>query len=196
MQSNHKLNENYWGSLEVEKSDIDFIYNFLLEKEIPQPTTSLIRAIIENRIALEKERKLSNDKGEIQIYLPKDKFEINDTLRFPSLDGREGVVKQMRDGYNPDLESFSIITVEFSRDDVQEFATGIQDHPLNHFFDLPEDDTNLDPDHIIESFGEKLVAILDQSLSENEDLVKIAGSWFPQSLLIDRSEERRVGKEC
>lgn len=185
MQSNHKLNENYWGSLEVEKSDIDFIYNFLLEKEIPQPTTSLIRAIIENRIALEKERKLSNDKGEIQIYLPKDKFEINDTLRFPSLDGREGVVKQMRDGYNPDLESFSIITVEFSRDDVQEFATGIQDHPLNHFFDLPEDDPNLDPDHIIESFGEKLVAILDQSLSENEDLVKIAGSWFPQSLLID-----------
>jgi hypothetical protein len=185
MQINQKLNENYWASFKVEKFDIDFIYNFLLEKEIPQPTQSLIRAIIENRIILEREKKLSDEKGDVKIYFPKEKYEIGDNLRFPSLNGSEGNVKQLREGFNPDLDPFTIITVEFSEDNIQEFATGIAEHPLNHIFDLPEDDPNYDVDHIMENYGEQFASILDHSLSENEDLVKIAGSWFPQSLLID-----------
>ena len=185
MQINHKLNEKYWATFKVERSDIDFIYNFLLEEEIPQPTKSLVHAIIENRISLEKERKLESDKGDIKIYFPKDVYENGDILRFPSLDGKEGIVKQVREGFNPDLDSFSVITVEFIENKIEEFATQIADHPLNHIFDLPDDDPNYDPDHIVESYGDQLIAVLDQSLSDNEDLVKIAGSWFPRSLLVD-----------
>jgi len=185
MQINHKLNETYWANLKVEKSDIDFIYNFLLEKEIPQPTKPLIHAIIENRIALEKEKRLSSEKCDVKIYFPKDRFEIGDVLRFPSLDGKEGTVTQLREGFNPDMDSFSVITVELMENEMKEFATGVADHPLNHIFDLPDDDPNYDPNQIIKNHGENLSATLDQALSANDDLVMIAGSWFPRSLLID-----------
>jgi len=185
MQINHILNEKYWTSFQVEKSDIDFIYSFLLEKEIPQPSRALLRAIIENRIALEETKKLSSDNGDEKIYFPKDEYQTGDKLRFPSLNDRVGMVKTVREGFNPEIESFSVITVEFEKEETLDFAAQVEDHPLNHIFDLPEDDPNYDPDHIIEKFSDQLISTLEQKLADNEDLVKIAGNWFPRSLLVD-----------
>jgi len=185
MHINHFLNEEYWASFQIEKADIDFIFNHLLEKENPQSSKALIHAIIINRIANEKAKKISSQKGDEKIYFPKDDYQIGDSLRFPSLNDQSGKIINVREGFNPDLDSFSVITVEFGKNNIKDFASGVINHPLNHIFDLPDDDPNYDPDHIVESYGENLISVLENSLADNEDLVKIAGNWFPRSLLVD-----------
>jgi len=185
MQNNHILSEKYWNSFEIGNTDIDFIYNFLLEKETPQSSQSLIKAIVKQRIVLEKEKKQSGKNSKEKIYFPKEDYKVGDIVRFPSLDDQVGTVKNVRAGINPDIPSFSVMTVGFEGNDAKDFAIGVEDHTLNHIFDLPENDPNYDPVQIIENYGENLINVLEESLRDNDDLVKIAGNWFPRSLLID-----------
>ena len=41
-----KLSEDYWKSLEINQSDIEFLYAFLLEKETPLISSDLAKALI------------------------------------------------------------------------------------------------------------------------------------------------------
>jgi len=185
MVNNNILNENYWISFDVKKTDIEFIYNYLLEKETPQSTNILIQALVEHRIASEKEKQLTSSNSNEKIYFPKDQYSVGDTLVFPSLGNIKGEITAIRTGFNPDVESLSVISVELEDKSSKSFASGVEDHPLNHFFDLSDDDPNFDSNIIMENHGPHLTEVIEASLVENEDLVRIAGNWFPRSLLVD-----------
>ena len=43
----------------------------------------------------------------------------------------------------------------------------------------------LDPKYVMNHFGDQLEAVLSETLEENDDLVRIAGKWFPRALLVD-----------
>lgn len=185
MQNNHIINKNYWTSFEVEASDIEFIYNYLLDKEIPQSTNSLLTALITFRIDTENQKKEKSLSNEEKIYFPKENFAIGDSLTFPSLGMNKGSVVEVREGFNPDFENLSVIKVKFDDKNTKIFACGVEDHQLNHIFDQPEDDPNYEPEKILEQYGKSLCDTLEATLDSNEDLVKIAGNWFPRSLLVD-----------
>jgi len=185
MFASNKLKEEYWENLSVSKKDIDFIYNLLLEKEIPLSTEVLLKSLINFRIGQEKDNSEKQFHGKNGVYLPRDGYNIGDKLVFPSLDMKIGEVQDIREGFNPDYENLKVIQVKFETGESKVFASNIPDHPLNNILDIPEDDPNYDPDSVYDHHKQYLSDCLKISLNSNEDLVNIAGSWFPRSLLID-----------
>ncbi len=185
MFASNRLKEEYWENLSVSKKDIEFIYNLLLEKEIPLTTEVLLKSLIDFRIGQEKDKSEKQSFGKNSIYFPRDEYNIGDKLVFPSLDMTIGEVQDIREGFNPDYENLKVIRVKFESGESRVFASNIPDHPLNHSLDIPEDDPNYNPDSVYDHHKQYLSDCLKTTLTSNEDLVNIAGSWFPRSLLID-----------
>ena len=185
MFSSNKLKEEYWGKFSIGEKDIEFIYNLLLDKEIPLSTEVLLKSLIKFRIHQEKDTSEKQLHGKKIIYLPRDEYHIGDKLVFPSLDMKIGEILDIRKGFNPDYENLKVIDVKFESGVSKVFASNIQDHLLNHILDIPEDDPNYDPDLVYDHHKQYLSVGLNTSLTNNEDLVNIAGNWFPRSLLID-----------
>ena len=81
--TNH-IKEEYWESLSIDEKDIEFIYNHLLEKEIPLSTKTLLISLINQRILREKKNAEKQKSKSISVYLPKNEYEIGDILSFPA----------------------------------------------------------------------------------------------------------------
>ena len=65
------------------------------------------------------------------------------------------------------------------------YACDLQEHILNDPVSPTEDNPLYDPQNVVETFGEDLINSVAEPLAANEDLVQIAGRWFPQALLVD-----------
>jgi len=182
-----QIAEDYWQDFEIEKEDIEFIYNILLEKETPLTTNEIFSQLINSRIHRKIEELREKESKQGNIYLPKDEFKVGEQLVFTALDSKKGKINDIREGRNPDYPDLKVIEVELESGDKRSFASGIEDHPLNQVMEISEDDPNLDPDFVEERFGDEIRSKLEETLEENEDLVRIAGNWFPRSLLVDIS---------
>lgn len=179
------IKEDYWENFSVEEKDLEYIYNLLLEKAIPLPIKEISERLISFRIEDEKARLQEQRSKQGNIYLPKNEFKVGDKLTFTTLGMREGKVTGIRDGYNPDFPALKVIEVEFDGEKSHSFASSLETHPLNHILDISEDDPNLDPLEVLATFGETVRNKLEEALKQNDDLVRIAGNWFPRSLLVD-----------
>jgi hypothetical protein len=179
------LQEGYWESFEVRDADIEFLYNFLLEKETPLTTRELAVALAEERIRNEKlviEKKRSSGGA---IYFPKDQYQEKQSLIFPALNWQRGKVVAVRPGQNPDLGAFEVIQVALENGETREFASGIAEHILNQPPEMIEQEEGLDLNYVLANFGDDLEEYLEESLLKNPDFVRIAGRWFPRALLVD-----------
>ncbi|HAF61233.1 MAG TPA: hypothetical protein DCK95_02785 [Anaerolineaceae bacterium] len=177
--------KNAWDDFHLDEGDIEFIYSVLLEKEIPLPAEALLEAVIVNRIKSEKEAILKKTKGKGKIYLPKDSYAVNEDLVFPSFDWKNGKVLEIRDGFNPELEEFKVIKVEFEDGSTKELASSLSDHALNTPVDLIGDDPAFDKDKILSEHHVEFLTRLEETLAESDDLVQIAEAWFPRALLVN-----------
>lgn len=184
-QGPFSLREDYWETFEVEGEDIEFLYTYLLEKEIPLTSLELVSALAEERIRREKITADKNRKAVGAIYLPGELYHSGQSLVFPALNWRTGKVKQVRPGYNPDLGEFQVIQVAFDGKEEREFASGLQDHPLNNPPELVEVQPDLDLDTVLANYRDILLDSLEETLEDNSDFVRIAGKWFPRALLVD-----------
>ncbi len=179
------LKENIWDSFTVSQEDINFIYNLLLEKAVPLPSEDILKDLIQNRIVQEIRSIEENRTKNGNIYFPKDEFKVGDKLVFPAVSDQAGQVTAVRPGFNPDFGDFIVIDVKMNSGTQMAFAGQVEKHALNEASALIEDNPDLDPVAVIDQFGEILQDKLDKSLFNNDDLVRIAGSWFPRSLLVD-----------
>jgi hypothetical protein len=180
-----QIKETYWQDFTVGQKDIENIYNLLLEKAIPLPANDILDYLINNRIKQELDNLQKKKAGQGNIYLPKNDYKVGNVLIFSNMDMEKGKIKSIREGFNPDLIDLKVIDVEFESGKFKSFASHLENHPLNNIFDIPENDPSLDPVLVKETYGDILLQQLDETLILNEDLVKIAGSWFPRSLLVD-----------
>lgn len=180
-----ELSESYWKSLEITQKDIEYIYSYLLEKETPLPSDSLAEALINQRIRSEKERLQEKQRQNGEIYLPKSSFEVGDKVQFPAVNWISGVVKQVREGHNPELPEFNVITVDLENGRQRQFAANLEDHQLNQVTTTIDSSDKQDAKAIIEEFGPEITEKLLEKLDENKDLVRIGPNWFPKSLLIE-----------
>ena len=112
------LNSDFWDNFAIEQEDIEFLYNQLLELEIPQTPSSLLKLIVGNRIKAIKEVKEKEKVGEV-IYIPRDHYKIGQTLIFPAIDWKSGLVENIRIGFNPEFESFEVMDIVFENGDKQ-----------------------------------------------------------------------------
>jgi len=179
------LREDYWDTFELREEDIEFLYNYLLEKETPETSEELLKALVGERIRreklnIEKQRSSGGD-----IYLPKDHFHLKQDLVFPAFNWRHGKVTAVREGQNPELDEFQVVEVAFDDGEVKEFASGIQDHKLNTPLELEESVEGLDLNSVLVQYRDHLLDSLEEGLAANSGFVRIAGRWFPRALLVD-----------
>ncbi len=179
------LREDYWNTFELQDEDIEFLYNCLLEKETPLTSREVVAALVEERIrreisAIERQR---TSRG--VVYFPKEHYEVNQNLVFPAFFWRQAKVVDVRPGRNPELGEFEVIRVKFEEGGEREFATGLREHVLNQPPDLSQVDESLDPQVVLDTFGDTLAERLEGSLENNPNFVRIAGRWFPRALLVD-----------
>jgi len=178
------LRENYWEEYQLERKDITFLYDYLLENETPLTSEELMPILVEQRIEREKARLEKKRLDGNEIYFPKDSYQEGDKLVFPAFAWQKGEVMGVREGENPAQGQFSVIQVEFESGDEHEFASRIEDHSLN----IPPEDAqgdSLTPEVVIADFQSHLVKQIESGLADNEDFVQIAGRWFLRALLVD-----------
>jgi len=179
------LRQDYWETFQLQPGDIEFLYNYLLETEIPLTSQELIEVLVRERIrqerlALEQQRTAGG-----LIYMPKERYTVGQKLVFPSLGWRQAEVRAVRPGNNPDLGEFEVIQVAFEDGSMAEYAAGLQNHILNQPIRIAEDEVYLNPQYVLSNYKEELIERLEEGLKSNADFVRIAGRWFPRALLVD-----------
>jgi hypothetical protein len=179
------LREDYWDTFKLTDEDREFIYNYLLEIEIPLTSPELLSALVNERIrqeilALEKQRTSGGD-----TYIPANIFTMDQDLVFPSFGWQHAQVIGIRPGQNPDLGNFQVIQVMFDNYETKEFASDIPNHWLNQPQEISIEESSLDSASVLAKYGEKLLEIINSDLIKNQEFVRIAGKWFPRALLVD-----------
>lgn len=178
------ISSDYWKELQVTPQDIEFLHNHLFEIETPLTTRELTTVLIHERnraehFALQQRRQAGG-----RIYYPKDAHQAGDELVFPAFDWKRGRVLEARAGTNPDVGEFEVIAVRMEDGDERLFASRLAVHALNE--EPASVETNdFDPDAILRAHGHALEKKLEASLQNDENILRIAGRWFPRALLID-----------
>lgn len=179
------LREDYWETFRVEEDDIEFLYNYLLEKELPLTSQELLTALVEERIRNERVLAEKQRTAGGAVYLPKDTYKVGQNLVFPVLNWRSGRVINVRPGFNLDLGDFQVIEVAFADGEKREFVSGLAGHVLNNPLDIAQEEPDLDLKSVMATYHDTLLDNLEQTLVDNADFVRIAGKWFPRALLVD-----------
>jgi len=181
------LSQDFWQSVSFSSKDVESLYNHLLEIETPLSIQELTTFLVSKKISEEKNRVLQSIKSEGKQYLPKEKYQKGETLVFPQRAFQKGKVTDVRQGNNPECPDLEVVSVEFSPTDRVDFASNLAEHKLNDFNPIDESDNNLNPTWVIEKFGKAIEKSLQAMLDKNDDLINIAGNYFPQALLVDVS---------
>ncbi len=179
------LPPDYWKNLSLSTTDLEFVSNYLFEKETPLTEEELVPVLIEQRIQNERDALVQQREASGKVYLPKEQFKAGERLVFPALDWTHGKVTGVRPGVNPSAGEFEVITVRLDGGVERQFAAGLADHKLNRPVDAGSDDQTLDPVFVQKAHGPDLVQKLLLALKSDENLVRIAGRWFPRALLVD-----------
>jgi len=179
------IDEKYWDNLTIQDSDLEIVYNHLLEIETPLDSQELIAILIGERIKREKNALESDKLAGSPIYIPKNRYQVGQNLVFPTLNWQKGKVNGIREGHNPELEPFDVIEILLDSGEKHYFAGGIPNHILNQPISINLSDPNLDSKFVQQKYSERLADQLTGRLENNPDLVCIAGKWFPKALLVD-----------
>ncbi len=181
----NNLNNEHWKNLTITDADLQDLLAYLFETETPLPIESLARILVYNR--LEHERKALEERQKTlgKVYLPKEQYTPGDQITFPHLDWKSGTVSATRQGDNPEIGEFKVITVEFEDGERREFAAELADHPLNTQRDTIDSSDDQTVETVLKTYGADIRKKLRVALEEQSDIVRIGGTWFPKSLLID-----------
>lgn len=186
MTSFESISSSYWEDFCLSETDMEFLYNHLLEIETPQTTEELLHALVKERIRIENENISQNREKEGKIYRPKDSHAIGQKLIFPALNWQKGEVIGIRPGNNPEYPPFSVIEVLFENGVKRSFASSLEAHVLNQPIKVEQSEiTYLNADYVFREYGSKLLKKLAEELETKPDLVRIAGRWFARALLVD-----------
>ena len=173
-----------WMDIQITRQDVEFLHNHLFERETPLTARELASVLIRERIRIERlavqEKRLANGR----TYLPKDSYQQGDAIVFPALGWIHGKVASIRAGTNPEIGSFDVMTVVMHDGSERLFASGLALHMLNDQPATVEDD-ELDPELILQQYGIEIEKKIEAAFGEDDELVRIAGRWFPRALLVD-----------
>jgi hypothetical protein len=185
MSGAFKIPQTYWSSIEITPKDIENLHSYLFDRETPLTARDLALALIEFRIKEEREADRKTHLATGKPYLPKNDSQVGDELIFPSLEWTSGRVTARRKGVNPSIPEFDVITVSFADGSERMFAANLSAHGLNQASAEPASSDDMNPSMVLQEFGGSMERKLETAFASDAGLVKIAGRWFPRSLLID-----------
>lgn len=175
-----------WADLQIVQSDIDYLHNYLFEHETPLTARELVLVLIHERHRARQAAAQEKQNAKGKPYFPKDSHHVGEDLVFPALAWKRGKVVSMREGVNPEIGVFSVLTVEMEDGSRRMFGSGLTHHALNDKPLIAETD-GFDAEAILQEFGNDIEKTLVSALQADEQLIRIAGRWFPRSLLVDVS---------
>ena len=184
MVSDPLISTDYWTDLQITPQDVEYLHNHLFELESPLTTRELVSVFVEERIRAERLATQQRRQAGGKMYVPKEAYRIGDELIFPALNWKHGKVTSIRAGTNPEIGSFDVLTVDLGNGAERLFASNLPNHDLNEQTDSVEDE-GLNAEEILHTHGSALEKKIESAFQSDEDLVRIAGRWFPRALLVD-----------
>jgi hypothetical protein len=178
----------YWQEqFQVSRSDLDYLYDRILDEANPLPTSVLAKLLIERHCHKEEE-KIQAELSKGPAYQPGDQYEIGSQLIFPAFDYTVGTVIGIRAGHNPEYGQFVVIQVQMEGGHgVREFASVLQgEHKLNRKEGeggLLAGDALSSPAELHEQYGPSVEVELDAVLDEQEGFISYKGQWFLHDML-------------
>ena len=124
------LPNEYWLNLQVTLQDVENLHTILFERETPLTTSDLVLEFIDARVRAEKQAAEKKRKAAGKPFLPKEKFSVGEDVAFPALGWKQGKVTAVRQGVNPAVGEFDVISVEFDDQSTRLFAAGLASHEL------------------------------------------------------------------
>lgn len=199
----------FWrDEFEVTSSDLDFLYNLLLEAQAPKALTDLAIALITEYTRRENSR-IESELAKGALYMPKEAYTVGQKLVFPALEFATGEVTGIREGQNPEHGDFDVIQVAFADEKAdenagekdagqtatREFAARLDTgHRLNQSngSDLLDSQDLLSAEEIYSLYQDEIEESILYALEEGErsaEFVEVDGAW----LLADMLAEVHVG---
>jgi hypothetical protein len=179
------LPPDYWQTFFLDKKDLEFLSTYLFENETPLTEKELLPVLIGERITIEREALVNQQRSIGKVYLPSGQYLVGESLVFPALEWKKGKILNTRPGVNPSTGEFEVIEVEFEEGIKRHLAAGLANHKLNQPMEVSVDDPLLNPENVINNYGADLEQKLDKALSADDGLVKVAARWFPRALMVD-----------
>lgn len=174
----------YWEDLQINRQDVEYLHTYLFENEIPLTTRELVTIFVNERVRSERLAEQTQRLAGGKTYLPKESYQVGENLVFPALNWKHGKVTAARAGQNPEIGGFDVLTVQLEDGTERLFASSLPQHILN---DQPAtvEDTGFDSQTILKEHGNAIEKKLEAAFQADDDLVRIAGRWFPRALLVD-----------
>jgi len=180
--------KTYWANLEITASDLQQLANFLFEKEEPLNLDGLLQVLIDYRLKEREAERKSKLEAAGELYVPGNAYEVGARIRFPEYDWKQATVISNRPGENVALGDFTVTEVEFDDGSLRSVATNLPEHALNAKNYKHQDDVAEEPSEIQNLYASALRTKLRKALEKQSELIRIADTWFPKSLLIDISK--------
>ncbi len=186
MAENHLIiTEEYWNNFSLQESDFEFIFNYLIEEEIPKSSVELLKKLIQHRIETEIKSLEKRHSESGTIYTPQQKYKVGQKITLPQYGWAEAEIVKIRPGINPEYPPFEVIEIKSEKNGALSLASGLDDHALNKAPLYDSTDKNFQPDQVLDNHKKELIRKFESTLNSRDDLVQIAGRWFPKALLID-----------
>ena len=183
----------FWrDQFEVTSKDLDFIYSLLLDDQGSKTTGELAGALIGEYIRREDAR-IESELAKGAIYVPREHYEVGQTLVFPALDFATGEVVGEREGQNPEHGEFRVLEVRFpdANGNTREFASDLSTpHRLSDAggATLLNDNSLLSVEEIYSLYQDEIDESLLYALEEGErsnEFVEVAGKWLLSDMLAE-----------
>src|SRR5512133_3366773 len=174
----------YWTEVQITRQDIEFLHNYLFDHETPLTARELVSVFIEERIRVEQDAVRRRRESGGRTYFPREIFQVGDDVIFPALGWKHGKVSAVRAGVNPEIGNFDVLTVNMDDDSERLFASNLPVHMLNDEPITVQDD-EYNADEILQNNGSALEKKIEAAFHADDEIVRIAGRWFPRALLID-----------
>jgi len=181
-------NPEYWRELDITDEDLEHLSNLLVEQEIPLPLDELARALVRYRCRKEEQR-ISEELSRGVPYLPKNHYEVGETVIFPIQEYAAAEVTGTRAGHNPEYGTFQVIQVTFPNGREREFAAELEDHPLNEVTVAEKEDL-FSADELYDQYGAHIRSELNSHLEAETAFIRLAGEWFVRDLLVEIGDGR------
>jgi len=184
MASDTFTSSEYWHDLQINRQDVEYLHTYLFEQETPLTTRELVAVFVNERIRVERLAEQKRRQAGGKTYFPKDSYQAGDDIVLPALNWKHGKVTATRPGQNPEIGAFDVLTVQLDDGPERLFASNLALHALN---DQPVsvETAGIETDAIIAEHGTALEKKIEAMFRSDDELVRIAGRWFPRALLID-----------
>ena len=178
----------YWSRFQVTDEDLEFLYQYLLEQEVPQKAETLAQALVRERIRREQQRIEERWQQSEAVYMPKHRYEVGQRITFPALGWVQGEVVGVRPGYHPEHGPFEVIRVRLEDGQEKEFAANFPDHVLNQ---PPRMDQVLEfqPERVWQEYGPEITRRVEQALEQAPGFIRLSDLWFLKELMVPIEEQ-------